>query len=130
MSVGLKAKKSTIWIKKVVAKFLKACYNNLIKGKENPMIIHITDIDYDVSDEELDFADDCHAAIVMPKEMEVELDEDDLKEIDDLDDYLANYISDETGWCINSFNYSTNSDDFNDEFGNAGECNSAHHDLS
>ena len=90
------------------------------------MTIHITDIDYDVSDEELDFADACHAAIVMPKEMEVELDEDYLNEIDDLDDFLANYISVETGWCVNSFNYSTD----NDEFGNAGECNSAHHDLS
>ena len=70
------------------------------------MTILCFNIDYDASDEELDFAEACKEAIVMPGEIEVEIDEEDMEDFnDDPDDYLANEISNQTGWLVNDFEY-------------------------
>ena len=70
------------------------------------MTIRCFNIDYDASDEDLDFAEACKEAIVMPSEIEVEIDEEDMEDFnDDPDDYLANEISNQTGWLVNDFEY-------------------------
>jgi len=63
-------------------------------------------IDYDVSEEVLDFLDDCHEAIVMPETVEIDIEDEDYEEFkSDLCDYLANEISERTGWLVNSFDW-------------------------
>ena len=73
------------------------------------MTICCFNIDYNVSDEELDIAEDCKEAIIMPDEVEVEIDEDDEDDMarfkDNPEEYLANQIAWQTGWLVKDFNY-------------------------
>ena len=70
------------------------------------MKIHCFNIEYDVSDEQLDFADDCKKAIVMPSELDLDIDDEDWKGFqDDIEGFIANEISEKTDWLVESFEY-------------------------
>ena len=66
-------------------------------------------IEYDVNGQDLDAnpkfnsVEDLHNSL--PKEVIVGVDDDFLNVSNDLKDYLADPLSDETGWCVQDFDY-------------------------
>ena len=70
------------------------------------MKVHCSNIEYDVADYELDFAEECKEPIVMPTELDLEIDDEDWNEFkDDIDEYIADVISEQTGWLVKAFTY-------------------------
>lgn len=66
------------------------------------MTIHVTDIDWDTTDEGGEPLPDKEIKeLNLPKEIDVEIDDDGR----DLDEQVADILSDEHGFCINSFTY-------------------------
>jgi len=64
--------------------------------KNNSLRIFIvTDIDWDTDGEEVD----------LPDEMTVNVSEDEELEEDEIEEYISDKISDETGFCHFGFNY-------------------------
>lgn len=78
------------------------------------MDILVTDIDWDTTDfeEEEELASGV-CVPDLPKEVTVIVDEDEWKDCDP-DDFLANVLSDEYGFCVNGFFYEV-LDEKNDE---------------
>ena len=70
------------------------------------MLVRCFNIDYDVSDEDLEFIEESREEILerLPKEIEIEVDDKDA-DSPDIDEILANAISDQTKWLVNGFNY-------------------------
>ena len=70
------------------------------------MLVRCFNIDYDVSDEDLEFIEESREEILerLPKEIEIEVDDKDA-DSPDSDEILANAISDQTKWLVNGFNY-------------------------
>lgn len=66
---------------------------------DSPVVYHVTDIEWDADDEELGETD--VSTNFAPEECEVEVYERNC----DLDDVIANKLSDEYGYCVKGFNY-------------------------
>lgn len=70
----------------------------------------ITDIDYDICEEDLDGFEPAEVEMELikkslPTEMTVEVTEDDLELANDLDEVLANKISERTGYLVKNYFY-------------------------
>ena len=67
--------------------------------------MRIYDIKWDVIDSDNTIEEEQYLLATLPKEVII-LDSDDIKEIEnmyDVDSYIADYLSDEYGYCVESF---------------------------
>jgi len=73
--------------------------NDYLQERDNPNLwgINYTEKDYQEAYEEI--------LSTLPKILEIEIDSEDYEDDDDFIELLTNSISNETGWCVEDYNY-------------------------